>query len=37
MSINPLANDKGNNEVKPGDMHWYPGIYITIEENPGQP
>ena len=31
------ANDKGDNEVKPGAGHKSPGIYLTAEENPGKP
>ena len=31
-----LANDKGDNEVKPGAMHRFPGIYLMAEENPGK-
>ena len=25
-------NDNGDNEMKPRDVHRYPGIYITAEE-----
>ena len=28
------ANDKGDNEVKPGAVHRSPGICLTAEENP---
>ena len=27
------ANDKGDNEVKPGAVHRSPGIYLTAEES----
>ena len=26
-----------NNEIKPGPMHRYPGIYFMTEEIPGKP
>jgi hypothetical protein len=29
-----LANDKGDNEVKPGAVHRSTGIYFMAEENP---
>ena len=29
------SNDKGNNEVKPGAVHRFPGIYLKAEENSG--
>ena len=28
------ANDKGDNEAKPGAVHRSPGIYLIAEENP---
>jgi len=28
------ANDKGNNEIKPGTVHRSPDIYLMTEENP---
>ena len=31
------ANDKSNNEMIPGDVHRFPGICLTAEENSGQP
>ena len=31
------ANDKGDNEVKPGAMHRSPRVYLTTEGNPGKP
>ena len=31
------ANDKGDNEIIPGAVHRYPGIYLTAEEIPGKP
>ena len=31
------ANDKGDNEVKPGAVHRSPDIYFAAEENPGKP
>ena len=30
------ANDKSNNEVKPGAVHKYPNIYLKAEEKPGE-
>ena len=27
------ASDKGDNEIIPGAVHIYPGIYLTAEEN----
>ena len=32
-----LANDKGDNEVMPGAVHRFLGIYLTAEDNPGNP
>ena len=32
-----LANDKGDNEVKPGAVHRWTDIYFTDEGNPGKP
>ena len=29
------ANDKGDNEVKPRTVHRSHGIYLRVEENPG--
>ena len=31
------ANDKGDNAVKPGNVHRSPRIYLLVEENPGKP
>ena len=31
------ANDKGDNDVKPGTMQISHGIYFTAEENPENP
>ena len=30
------ANDKGDNEMKPGTVHILPGICLIAEENPGK-
>ena len=30
-------NDQGDNEIIPGAVHRSPGIYLTVEENPGIP
>ena len=31
-SVTLSANDKGDNEMKPGAVHRYPGIYLMAEE-----
>ena len=31
-----LRNDTGDNEVTPGAVHKYLGIYLTVDENPGK-
>ena len=31
------ANDKGDNKMKPRAVRRFPGIYLTAEENPGEP
>ena len=31
------TDDKGDSEMIPGAVHRSPGIYLTAEENPGQP
>ena len=33
-SITLPASDKGDNEMIPGAVHRYPGIYLIAEENP---
>ena len=36
MSVTCVANDKSDNEIKPGAVHRSPGIYLTAEDNPGK-
>ena len=36
-SIMSLASDKGDNEMIPGVVHRSPSIYLTAEENSGNP
>ena len=37
MSVMSVANDKGDDEMIPGDVHRSPGICLTAEDNPGKP
>ena len=30
-----LSDESGNSEVKSGDVHRSPGIYLTLKESPG--
>ena len=34
-SVTSVANDKGDNEMIPGAVHRFPGIFLTEEEKPG--
>ena len=36
-SVTSVANDKGNNEMILGVVHWSPGFCLTAEENPRKP
>ena len=36
-SVTSVANDRGDNEMIPGDAHSSPSIFLTAEENPGKP
>ena len=35
-SVKTVANDKGVNEMVPGAVHRFPGLYLTVEEIPGK-
>ena len=37
MSVMSVADDKGDDEMIPGDVHRFPGICLTAEDNPGKP
>ena len=32
-----VANDNDDDEIEPGAIHWYPDIYLTVEESRGKP
>ena len=36
-SVTSVANDKDDNEIIPGAVHRFPGIFRTVEENTGKP
>jgi len=37
MSVTLVINDKGDNEMLLGAVHRFPGICLTVEENPRKP
>ena len=32
-----ISNDKGDNDIIPGEVNRSPGVYLKAEENPGNP